>query len=323
MNQLLLLALVFLGTASILVGAYVFVNRRSLELSDAALDRLRDAEDRAYSAISIRSIIRNAKASELPAFDRVLAGKGFASWLAAEAVLAGSTMTAGAFLLRSLIAAVLGFILLDQYTGLASVGVFAALLASLTPLVLLRMKRAKRVSEFQEQLPDAIDMLVSSMKAGYSFQAAMRFIGEEVPTPLGPEFFRFYEEQRLGMEVRTALLALQARVPSMDLKMLVTAILIQRETGGNLSEVLEKISFLMRQRVALKGEIETLTAESKLSARILSALPLVVFLMVSAINPGFLQPMLESEIGPYFLMAAVVSVCLGYWWMMKIASIDI
>ena len=320
---ILLLALVFLGTVGVLIGAYLFVNRRALEVSNAALDRLRDAEDRAYSAISIRSIIRNARASELPAFDRLLAGKGFASWLAAEAVLAGSNVTAGFFVLSCLITAVLGFMLGKLFTGLALVGGFLALVGSLVPLLYLRFKRVKRVREFQEQLPDAIDMLVSSMKAGYSFQAAMRFIGEEVPAPLGPEFLRFYEEQRLGMEVRTALLALQARVPSMDLKMLITAILIQRETGGNLSEVLDKISFLMRQRVALKGEIATLTAESKLSARILSALPLVVFLLVNAINPGFLKPMLEAQIGPYFLMFAAASVCVGYWWMMQIADIDI
>lgn len=323
MNQMLLLALVFLGTVGVLVGAYVYVNRRRLEAANAALDRLRDADDRAYATGSIRSIIRNVRASDLPVFDRILTGKGFASWLAEEAILAGVSITAGSFLLLSAIAGLLAFTLGEVVTRRFAVGLFLAVLGMLLPFLWLRLKRGKRVSQFQEQLPDAIDMLVSSMKAGYSFQAAMRFIGEEVPAPLGPEFSRFYEEQRLGMEVRTALLALQARVPSVDLKMLVTAILIQRETGGNLSEVLDKISSLMRERVALKGEIATLTAESKLSARILSALPLVVFLLVSAINPGFLRPMLETVIGPYFLMYATASVCLGYWWMMKIADIDI
>jgi tight adherence protein B len=195
--------------------------------------------------------------------------------------------------------------------------------AAAVPFVWLQARRIKRATAFQAQLPDAIDMLVSSMKAGYSFQAAMRFIGEEVPAPLGPEFARFYEEQRLGVEVRTALMALQARVASMDLKLLVTAILIQRETGGNLGEVLEKISHLMRERVALKGEIETLTAESKLSARILSALPVVVFLMVNLVNPGFNRPMLDTAWGPITLVLAGCSVLMGYWWMMKIADIDI
>lgn len=322
MNQLLLLALVFLGTAGVLVGAYVFVNRRLLETSDKALDRLRELEEGA-AATSIRSIIRDVKASNLPAFDKLLAGRGFSSWLAEQAVLAGSDITPGTFILASAVSAVVFFMIGDLFTRRILVGAVVAVAGLFIPFFWLRAKRSSRVAKFQEQLPDAIDMLVSSMKAGYSFQAAMRFIGEEVPKPLGPEFLRFYEEQRLGMEVRTALLALQARVGSVDLKMLVTAILIQRETGGNLGEVLEKISALMRERVALKGEIATLTAESKLSARILSALPVVVFLLVSAINPGFIQPMLDLRSGPWILFGAGVSVCLGYWWMMQIADIDI
>jgi tight adherence protein B len=166
-------------------------------------------------------------------------------------------------------------------------------------------------------------MLVSAMKAGYSFQAAMKFIGEEMPAPLGPEFARFYEEQRLGMEVRIALLALQERVHSLDLRMFVTAILIQRETGGNLSEVLGKISTLMRERSALKGEIRTLTAESRLSARILGALPFVVFGAVNLINPGFMRPMMETAAGPWVFFAATCSVAMGYWVMMRIADIEI
>jgi tight adherence protein B len=151
----------------------------------------------------------------------------------------------------------------------------------------------------------------------------MKFIGEEVPAPLGPEFTRFYEEQRLGMEVRTALLALQGRVDSLDLKMFVTAVLIQRETGGNLSEVLGNIGTLMRERAALKADIETLTAESKLSARILSLLPLIVFVLVNLINPEFMRPMLASQTGIIMFVSAAISVMLGYYMMMKIADIDV
>ena len=166
-------------------------------------------------------------------------------------------------------------------------------------------------------------MLVSAMRAGYSFQAAMRSSARKSREPLGPEFSRFYEEQRLGMEVRTALLALQGRVDSLDLKMFVTAVLIQRETGGNLSEVLGNIGTLMRERAALKGDIETLTAESKMSARILSLLPLVVFVLVNLINADFMKPMLASATGIDVFVSAAVMVMVGYCIMMKIADIDI
>jgi tight adherence protein B len=125
------------------------------------------------------------------------------------------------------------------------------------------------------------------------------------------------------MEVRTALLAMQGRVDSIDLKMFVTAVLIQRETGGNLSEVLGNIGTLMRERAALKADIETLTAESKLSARILSLLPLVVFILVNVINPDFMGPMLASQTGIIMFVTAAISVMIGYWMMMKIADIDV
>jgi len=191
------------------------------------------------------------------------------------------------------------------------------------PFLWLRWKQKKRMNAFAEQLPDAIDMLVSAMKAGYSFQAATQFIGEEMIDPLGAEFSRFYDEQRLGIEVRTALYNLQNRMDSLDLKMFVTAVVIQRETGGNLSEVLSGLADLIRGRMAIKGHIDTLVAEPKMSAKFLAAIPLIVFLLISAINPSFMQPMLASDGGRLMLGAAVVSVIIGYMVMMKIADVDV
>ncbi len=320
MSTLIVLALVFLGTVGILVGAYVFANRQALTASDAALERLRDTET---GTITLRGILRDARVSELPILERFLAGKGITTWIAEQLMMAGVEMTPGSFLLRCGVGAVIGLALGQLVVQSGVIALLLLIFGAIAPILWLRAKRSKRTSTFQAQLPDAIDMLVSAMKAGYSFQAAMKFIGEEMPLPLGPEFGRFYEEQRLGMEVRTALLAMQTRIDSLDLKMFVTALLIQRETGGNLAEVMEKISGLMRERATLKGEIETLTAESKLSARILGALPFVVFAAVNLLNPGFMKPMLETEVGPFIFLGAALTVGFGYWVMMRIADIDI
>lgn len=320
MTELLTLALVFLGTIGLLVGTWTFLNRSSLTASDAALQRLREVEQAQDAA---RNILRDESVSSLPALDRLLGGRELTARLTQRLQSAGVDMTPGSLVLgmgiSALVMMVIGRWLLGNIIG-AAVGTGIGLFL---PMVWLGMKEKKRMFAFQEQLPEAIDMLVSAMKAGYSFQAAMKFIGEEVPGPLGPEFARFYEEQRLGMEVRTALLALQERVNSLDLRMFVTALLIQRETGGNLSEVLGKIATLMRERSALKGEIATLTAESKLSARILGALPFVVFGAVNLLNPGFMRPMMETTYGPWVFLAAGLSVSLGYWVMMQIADIEI
>jgi len=320
MVELLTLALVFLGTIGILVGTWTFLNRTSLTVSDAALERLREVEQAQDAA---RSILRDESVSSVPALDRLLGGRDLTARLTEKLQNAGIPMTAGSLVLGMGISA-LGFMIVGRVLSGSIIGAAIGTgIGLFLPIFWLGMKERKRLHAFQEQLPDALDMLVSAMKAGYSFQAAMKFIGEEVPGPLGPEFARFYEEQRLGMEVRTALLQLQDRVNSLDLRMFVTAILIQRETGGNLSEVLGKISTLMRERSALKGEIETLTAESKLSARILGALPFVVFGMVNLLNPGFMRPMLATDYGPWVFFVATLMVMTGYWVMMKIADIEI
>lgn len=320
MSQLLILAAVFLGTVGVLIGGYLFVNRQRLSAADAAMRRLREREGN--TPASARSIIRDANVSDLPALDRLLAGRGITAWIAEQIQKAGDNGTPGAFVLRVGVFTVVGYLIGWIFRG-GIVGLLTGVIGFMLPIMLLRSKQRKRISMFREQLPDAIDMLVSAMKAGYSFQAAMKFIGEEVRDPLGPEFSRFYEEQRLGMEVRTALLALQGRIDSLDLKMFVTAVLIQRETGGNLSEVLGNIGTLMRERAALKADIETLTAESKLSARILSLLPVIVFVLVNLISKDFMAPMLASQTGIAVLVGAAFSVMVGYWSMMKIADIDI
>jgi tight adherence protein B len=320
MLELLSLALVFLATIGLLVGTWMFINRTALSASDQALQRLREVETAQNAA---KSILRDERVSAVPALNRLLGGRDLTTLLAQQIRNAGVDMTAGSLVLTMGVSAlamlVVGRALLGNVVGAAAGTAIGVTL----PLFWLRMKERKRIKEFQEQLPDALDMLVSAMQAGYSFQAAMKFIGEEVPAPLGSEFARFYEEQRLGVEVRTALLALQERIDSLDLRMFVTAILLQRETGGNLSEVLAKITTLMRERSAIKGDIETLTAESKLSARILGALPFFVFAIVNLVNPGFMRPMLETNAGPWVFFAATVSVIIGYWTMMKIADIEV
>lgn len=318
--QLIILALVFLGTLGVIVGGYVLANRRMLASNAAAISRLREVDE---TPESVRSILRDTNVSTLPVLDRLMAGREVTQALTIQLQRAGVDLTPGNFMLRLSISAFLGMLLGRLFASALATPVLGLLAGAAAPLLWLRSKQSTRLRTFQEQLPDAIDMLVSAMKAGYSFQAAMKFIGEEVPLPLGPEFARFYEEQRLGMDVRTALLELQQRIDSLDLRMFVTAVLIQRETGGNLGEVLEKISGLMRERAAIKGEIESLTAESKLSARILGGLPFVVFAAVNVLNPGFMRPMLQTAYGPWVMFGAAMSVVFGYSVMMKIADVDV
>jgi tight adherence protein B len=316
--DLLVLLAVFVATIALLVAAYMFINRRRLQAADDALDRLATTEEERRAI----SILKGAQAGGAGLIGRLLTGRSYTESLSDELRRTGSSMSPAAFVQLCILGMVVGATTGILFGSTIFAGVFGVI-GAIAPFLWMKRRQRKRLEAFQAQLPDAIDMLVSAMKAGYSFQAAMNFIGEETPAPLGPEFSRFYDEQRLGIDVRSALLSLQTRVDSMDLKMFVTAVLVQRESGGNLGEVLANISDIMRERFALEGELETLTAESRLSARILAALPLLVFIGMFALNPAFMRPMLQQPAGQIMLMLAGVSVALGYFVMVRIADIDV
>lgn len=316
--DLIVLVAVFVATAALLVATYLFINRRRLEAANDALSRLAVTEEERRAI----SILKGAQAGGAGLLGRLLTGRSFTESLADELRRAGVSMSPAAFVQVVFGTIVAGVALGMVMSSPVFAGVFGAM-GVFGPFVWLKRRQRKRLDAFHQQLPDAIDMLVSAMKAGYSFQAAMNFIGEETPAPLGPEFARFYDEQRLGIDVRSALLSLQTRVDSMDLRMFVTAVLVQRESGGNIGEVLANISDIIRERFALEGELETLTAESRLSARILAALPLIVFAGMFALNPQFMRPMLSQTAGQVMLAGAGLSVLMGYFVMVRIADIDV
>lgn len=312
------LAAIFLGTLSVIIGGYIFVNRKSLAEADLARERLSTPEgvERTWR------LLKDDKVSDLGFVNRLLAGKGWVEELAYQLTQAGLSMKPVAFLMTwATFGAFMTFLGTMVMTGIF--GFVLIFIGWAGPFFWVKRRQKKRLRAFEVQLPDAVDMLVSAMKAGYSFQAAAQFIGDEMPEPAGPEFARFYDEQRLGIDVRQALLNLQGRVDSQDLKMFVTAVLIQRETGGNLSDVLQNLSDLIRERIKMRGQIETLIAEPKMSARFLAVLPVVVALILAVVSPGFLTPMIQSGGGRLSLGIAALGVVVGYAIMMKIADVDI
>ena len=312
------LVAIFLGTLSVVVGGYIFVNRRSLAEADLARERLSTPEgvERTWR------LLKDDKVSDLGFVNRLLAGKGWVEELRLQLTQAGVDMKPGAFAMAwALFAVFFTFLGLIWLGGIF--GIVLVIVGWVGPFFWVRRRRRKRMKTFEEQLPDAVDMLVSAMKAGYSFQAATQFIGDEMPPPAGPEFARFYDEQRLGIDVRSALINMQSRMDSQDLKMFVTAVLIQRETGGNLGDVLQNLADLIRERIKMRGQIETLVAEPKMSARFLALLPVVVALILMAVVPGVMTPMFTSVGGRIALASAAVGVVIGYGIMMRIADVDI
>jgi len=315
---ILTLTAIFFATMAFVVGGYVLVNRRTLEAAEVARSRLRTQE---HSQQTWR-LLKEEKISDVPFLNRLLSGRSWIEGLNVQLMRAGSDMKPVTFIMAIVISGFFGIILAGRSSGLGAA--FFMVAGWVAPFLWLRRKQKKRLQAFEAQLPDAIDMLVSAMKAGYSFQAATQFIGDEMIDPLGPEFARFYDEQRLGVDVRTALVAMQNRLESLDLKMFVTAVLIQRETGGNLGEVLSSLADLIRQRIAMRGQIQTLIAEPKLSARFLAILPIVVFMILTLMNPHFFDAMTApGSVGRLVLFSSAIMVVVGYMIMMKIADVDV
>jgi tight adherence protein B len=314
----LVLIAIFLATASLIVGGYVLINRRALEEADVARERLRPEEE----VERTWRLLKDDRVSEVNFVNRLLAGRSWVEELTLQLYRAGTTLRPGGFVLLVVTSGVIGTLLALRFAS-PTLSVFLLVIGWGGPLYWLKRRQRKRLREFESQIPDGLDMLVSAMKAGYSFQAATQFIGDEMKPPAGPEFARFYDEQRLGIDVRVALMNMQDRLNSLDLKMFVTAVLIQRETGGNLGEVLSNLSDLIRARIAMRGQIETLVAEPKMSARFLALLPVAVWLVLSVASPGFMTPMVQSGGGRIALATAALGVIVGYAIMMRIADVDI
>jgi tight adherence protein B len=207
--------------------------------------------------------------------------------------------------------------------GLLWVAVLVSLAPGALPLLWILWKRNKRLYKFQEKLPAALDLMVSAMRAGHSLLAAMGLVAKECPDPIGGEFKICFEEQNYGLELKTALDNLVTRIPLQDLRMVGVAILIQKESGGNLAEVLDKTSYLIRERFRIKREIKTHTAQGRLTGWILTSLPVFLGLAMFFLNPDYISLLWHRDIGIKLMWGAAGMICLGGYIIRRIVDIEV
>ena len=200
--------------------------------------------------------------------------------------------------------------------------VIAAIVAYL-PYMKINMDRVKRMQDFEEQLPDAIDTMKRALRAGHPFGASLKLVAEELDDPVAEEFERTFNDINYGNDVRRAMMGLLSRIPSVTVMQLVTAILVQKETGGNLAEILEKISIVIRSRFKLQRKVKTYSAEGRMSAIVLASVPLVLFVTLWFVTPGYLPVLLYDEGGRKMLMYGFFSAVVGILWIRKILRIEV
>ena len=218
-------------------------------------------------------------------------------------------------------AAAVSFYLLPGKFSLLSV--IVGLIAAPLPLLYVRWQRNKRMEQFGRQLPAAMDLMGQALRAGQSLPSAIQLVGTQVAEPLGPEFHHAFEQQNLGVSITDTLRDMTDRIPNLDLQFFATAVILQRQTGGDLAEILEKISHLTRERYQIKGQIQALTGEGRMSGIVLLGLPPVLFLVMLKLNYEYVMALFEHPVGQMMLAVAVVMQFIGAYAIKKIIDIKV
>jgi tight adherence protein B len=205
----------------------------------------------------------------------------------------------------------------------AAMGATLGVVLGAVPFLYVWWKRRRRLKKFEGQLGEALELVARALRAGHSLASGMHVVQEEMPLPISKEFGRVYEEQNLGIPIELALRNLSERIPNLDLKFFVTAVIIQRTTGGDLAEILDKIGYLIRERFKIMGMVQALTGEGRLSGVMLIAMPFCLLLLMMQVSPGYVDDLWLHPLGRKMSIGAIVLMVLGSWWINKIVNIKI
>jgi tight adherence protein B len=302
-------AALFLAVLSVFLIAEERLSRRNRRLRRrmrVILEGIPEDKDPDYV------ILRDQSFSHIPFFDRILSRLRLAQYLQRQIDQAGIPLKAGAVILAMLSLGGLVWLLVEAYLAPAYVAPIPGVLMGILPYAWIKRKRQKRINRFEELLPEAIDLVVNALRSGFSLEAALGLVGQEIPDPLGTEFAVTFEEQNLGVDLLTALRDMNHRVPSDELQIITTALSIQKRTGGNLTEILGKIADMVRERLQLRQEIKIFTAQGRFSGFILAVLPIVMAVMLYIISPNYITMLFADPAGQYLLGGAVMLQILGF-----------
>jgi tight adherence protein B len=315
---------VFVFALFLVLGAYLLATHGTDKKRAKLQKRLSEALLHSAHTEDIDVVLaRNELMSEIPWVNRTLISIQAALHLKRMLDQADLHITPSRLIMFSVMSGLLGGLAASVLTVFIPIMVLAGLACASVPFVHVWWKRKKRFDAFLEQLPDALDLISRALSAGHAFSEALHMVSIEMPNPVAAEFRKAYEEQNLGLSVKLALENLTERMPLLDLKLCVTAILIQRETGGNLAEILEKVAYTIRERFRILGDLKTLTTSSRMSAWLLCGLPIGVALAVTIMNPEYMSVLWKDPRGHYLIAAAMAMQVTGMLIVRKILNIKI
>lgn len=316
--------ILFLIMVPLLFGVALLVMRPT-KAEKSVQDRLSMIEKQSLGVTSdeeVTDILKRESLSDVPWLDQLLQSLPFSARLRLLLSQADSSWTVGKLLFGSLLLALVVF-WIGTFKVTLPLSAAAGTLAGAAPFIFLAGKRSARMRRFDELLPDAIDLMSRGLKAGHAVNSAIEMVAQEVPDPVGTEFRRVFEEQNFGLPMREALINLSNRVPLPDVNFVVTAMLVQRETGGNLAEILDKTVTVIRERFRLRGQLRIYTAQGRLTGWILTALPFGMFFILNFLNPDYEGIMLTDPLGQKLLYLGIILIAIGWYAIRKVIDIKV
>ena len=315
-------------TAGIIAAAMMLSGRTQVKREQAIKNRLQEVSVGAAvtaepGAPADTTLLRKETAGPLPSLDRAateaLKGSGVERWLQQS----GTAMTITAVVLTTLMFGVLASISVLMLTHLwwAATLAFVAGLG-IQPLI-LKHKRTVRIYKFEERFPEALDLLSRAVRAGHAFSAGMKMVADELDDPVGPEFRKAFDEQNYGLPLKESLNGMAERIPLLDVKFFATAVLIQRETGGNLAEILDNLANVVRERFKIRRQVRVHTAHGRFTGYVLMALPAFLAIALMFINPEHMNLLFEEQIGKMMIVACIIMQAIGFIWIKQIVKIEV
>lgn len=305
-------------------GAYLLATRGSDARRSRLQQRLSEALLHSARTEDVDVILaRQELMSEIPSINRALLELQIATRLKRALDQADLQLTVTRLLMFSVMAGILAALAVSMLTVNAALIILSGLGGAGLPFMHVLWKRKHRFNAFLEHLPDALELMSRALSAGHAFSEALHMVSVEMPEPIATEFRKTYEEQNLGLSLKLALENLTDRIPLLDLRLCVTAVLIQRETGGNLAEILEKVAHTIRERFRIMGDLKTLTTSSRLSAWVLCAVPIFIASVVTIMNPEYMSIMWKDPRGHKLVAVGVILQLTGMLIVRKILKIKI
>jgi len=323
-----LVILVFVAVSAAVIGIFMLMSGRSqVQREKAIQNRLQEVGGGAAvvegGGTAGSTLLLKEIAGPMPNMDRAasaaLKGSGAELWLQQS----GTAMTISAVILITLLFGVLAAIAAFMFTHLWWASLIAFFVGLGIQPMLLKRKRSARIYRFEEHFPEALDLLSRAVRAGHAFSAGMKMVADELDDPVGPEFRKSFDEQNYGLPLKESLNGLAERIPLLDVKFFATAVLIQRETGGNLAEILDNLAGVVRERFKIRRQVRVHTAHGRFTGYVLMALPAFLAVALMFINPEHMNLLFEERVGQLMILACIVMQGIGFIWIKQIVKIEV